>query len=43
VQTKFVYVVQIVNEVTDDIIYSYKGEVTVACGGNKDIGCEGYF
>jgi hypothetical protein len=34
--------VQTVNEVTDNIIYTHKGEVTVACGRNKDTGTEGY-
>jgi hypothetical protein len=39
---KVVYVVQILNEVTDNIIYTYKSEVIVACGRNKGTGSKGY-
>jgi len=33
---------QIINEVTDNKIYTYKGEMIIACGINKDAGGKFY-
>jgi len=33
---------QIINEVTDNKIYTYKGETIIACGINKDAGGKYY-
>jgi hypothetical protein len=33
---------QIINEVTDNKIYTYKGEMNIACGINKDAGGKCY-
>jgi hypothetical protein len=32
------YIMQIINEVTDNKIYTHKGEMIIACGINKDAG-----